>query len=138
MIDNKDDIFEDEWEDDLFDEIEKDTCIEVVDEDVKYVASLMQQAIDLCEKMVDCIETAKTVNGVFEKIGCGPGSEASNALIHIENFYNEFLPSLILDDDDDLVSHASQMLGSNEEVGRAFLDDKRQKILDAMEEINNK
>ena len=120
------------------DEIEKDTSIEVVDENVKYIASLMQQAIDLCEKMANCIDTAKSINETFEKIGCGPGLEANNVLIHIESFYKGFLPSLILDDDENLVSHASQMLGSNEEVGRAFLDDKRQKILDAMEEINNK
>lgn len=137
----KDEIFEEEiWEEEFDDDI--DECAEEpedsIDNQTMHIASLMQKAIDLCDEIESSINKIQEINDIFTECDIGLGKEVNQSLEQIKLYYSEFVPGVILGDDDKIIEATANMLKSTREISEAFIDDKRNKVLEKMEELSSK
>lgn len=130
----RDDIFEEDlWEEDMFED--ESLPSEDVDDDTQYVLELMQQGMDLCEEGLHYINKLKEVCDVFGADITGADNEVFTGL---KTIFEKIIPSLITGDEEALIKNVMHVLNASEDVAKAFFDDKRTKVLERLDENNNK
>ena len=130
----RDDIFEEDlWEEDMFEDESQPS--EDVDDDTQYVLELMQQGMDLCEEGLHYVNKLKEVCDVFGADITGADNEV---FIGLKTIFEKIIPSLITGDEEALIKNVMHVLNASEDVAKAFFDDKRTKVLERLDENNNK
>lgn len=127
-------MFDDDFlEEDMFDE---ETVEDSSDyDDAQYVLELMEMGIDTCEEAVNALDVLMMLNN---KLG---GSEVTGVshevLLAYKTIFERVIPDLITGENLDLaIQTVKQSLNTSDSVARDYVDNKRTKVLEAIENNN--
>lgn len=127
-------MFDDDFlEEDMFDE---ETVEDSSDyDDAQYVLELMEMGMDTCEEAVNALDVLMMLNN---KLG---GSEVTGVshevLLAYKTIFERVIPDLITGENLDLaIQTVKQSLNTSDSVARDYVDNKRTKVLEAIENNN--
>lgn len=131
----KDDIFEEDlWEEDMFED--ESLPSEDVDDDTQYVLELMQRSMDLCEEAEQLINRLIEINNIYGEDLTGISKDLLEQMLVM---YEKILPELVTGENEEkLIQTAAKVLNTSTDAAEEYVNDKRTKLLERMDENTNK
>lgn len=130
----RDDIFEE----DMFEEeaVVSPAHSENVDKDTQYVVNLMEEALQLSNEALACIDRLIEINNTLGESITGVNNRTLRDILVV---YRDFIPDLILGENiDAMIYTTQQVLDTTEQVAQDFIEQKRTTLLENVDKSKNK
>ena len=130
----RDDIFEE----DMFEEeaVVSPAHSENVDKDTQYVVNLMEEALQLSNEALACIDRLIEINNTLGESITGVNNRTLKDILVV---YRDFIPDLILGENiDAMIRTTQQVLDTTEQVAQDFIEQKRTTLLENVDKSKKK
>ena len=126
------------FEEDMFEEeaVVSPAHSENVDKDTQYVVNLMEEALQLSNEALACIDRLIEINNTLGESITGVNNRTLKDILVV---YRDFIPDLILGENIDAMIHTTQqVLDTTEQVAQDFIEQKRTTLLENVDKSKNK